>query len=350
MHFSLNGVCITLLSFCMGLWLFSHTAHAALVASYNFDTGSGTTTVDQSGNGHTGTITAATWTTSGHASNALLFPGAGSGSRVDIGNATDLNITGSMTTMAWIYITGNPGDDATIVSKRNFAGSAGFQLDTTVDTGPRTIGFKLANASGALMARFGSTTLAINTWYHVAGVYDASAQTLTVYLNGTVNNGTLTGTITTTQLSSTNTVMIGQRPGNLTTFGFQGRIDDVRLYNHALSATEIVTDMNTPVSSGAVPPKVGGLTIQWSQAYTLPLTLEWDYPLLSQQAVPLTNGVFEVYRDTANLVATIAYIDDQTTFTAQDATASSGNHCWKVRAFLDPDASDYSNEVCADVQ
>jgi hypothetical protein len=56
----------------------------------------------------------------------------------------------------------------------------GYQLDTTIDQGPRTIGFKLSDACGHLMARYGATPLALHTWYHVAGVYDAAAQTLDV--------------------------------------------------------------------------------------------------------------------------------------------------------------------------
>jgi len=37
--------------------------------------------------------------------------------------------------------------------------------------------------------RYGMSPLAIDTWYHVAGVYDAPAQTLDVYLNGELDNG-----------------------------------------------------------------------------------------------------------------------------------------------------------------
>ena len=72
----------------------------------------------------------------------------------------------------------------------------GFQLDTTVDKGTRTIGFKLTNSSGGQMFRYGATTLQTNTWYYVTGVYDATTQTLNVYLNGQLDNGVLVGTVT----------------------------------------------------------------------------------------------------------------------------------------------------------
>lgn len=75
---------------------------------------------------------------------------------------------GSMTISAWINSSSFPADDAAIVSNHN---GLGYQLDTTVDKGPRTIGFKLANACKNLMARYGATPLVVDTWYHVAGVY-----------------------------------------------------------------------------------------------------------------------------------------------------------------------------------
>src|SRR5262249_24523443 len=132
-------------------------------------------------------------------------------------------------------------------SKRG-AGSNGYQLDTTIDHGPRTIGFKLTNASGANMARYGATALALNTWYYVTGVYNAAAQTLDVYLNDVLDNGALVGTVTASQQNSTLPVVVGKRSG-LSGFEFNGRIDEVRIYNRALSLAEIKTNMNTPVGS-----------------------------------------------------------------------------------------------------
>ena len=110
----------------------------------------------------------------------------------------------------------------------------GYQLDTTVDRGPRTIGFKLTSSSGGSMFRYGATTLQANTWYHVTGVYNAATSELHVYLNGQLDDGTLLGTVTATQQNSTANVNIGRRPGS-SSFNFNGRIDDVRIYNRALT-------------------------------------------------------------------------------------------------------------------
>ena len=149
---------------------------------------------------------------------------------------------------AWVNSAAFPVDDAAIVSKRA-GGEVGYQLDTTVDRGPRTIGFKLTNSSGGNMFRYGATALQANTWYHVTGVYNAATSELHVYLNGQLDDGTLLGTVSSTQQNSSANVNIGRRPG-FSNFNLNGRIDDARIYNRALTPTEIQADMNTPVAGG----------------------------------------------------------------------------------------------------
>ena len=210
---------------------------------------SGTTTADATGHGITGTlVNGATFTTAGKYGNALALDGVND--YVDLGNPGALQLTGSMTVSAWINATAFPSDDAAVVSDRN-SGNLGFQLDTTVDTGRRTIGFKLTNSSGGDMIRYGATTLQTNTWYHIAGVYDAAAQTLHVYLNGQLDDGQLLGTVTATQQPSTLDVEIGQRPGNPGAFQFNGRIDDVRIADHAITQSQIQTSMAMPIDSSS---------------------------------------------------------------------------------------------------
>jgi PKD repeat protein len=214
------------------------------VAAYNFNASSGTTAVDVSGNGNTGVLTNGPLWVAGKNGNGVRLDGVND--YIDLGNPAALRLTGSMTLSAWINSSAFPFDDAAIISKRQSA-NVGYQLDTTIDRGPRTVGFKISDAAGNTVARYGATTLVTNTWYHVAGVYDATNRTLTVYLNGQLDNGVLVGTIPATQPSSTQNVNIGQRPGAPGTFNFAGVLDDVRIYNQALSQAEIQTDMGTSI-------------------------------------------------------------------------------------------------------
>jgi hypothetical protein len=153
-----------------------------------------------------------------------------------------------VTISAWIKFTSYPRDDAAIISSYN---GVGFQLDTTIDRGPRTIGFKLGSPCGLLMARYGKTPLALNTWYYVAGVYNAKAKTMDVYLNGELDNGFLLGQVMGIQKSSRQNVYVGRRSDS-DQCGFAGEIGDVRIYSLPLTKAEIVADMHGSVHSSAL--------------------------------------------------------------------------------------------------
>jgi len=86
----------------------------------------------------------------------------------------------------------------------------------------------------------GTAAVAQNTWTHLAATYDGT--TLKMFVNGTqVSSKAVVGAMS----PSTGLLKIG---GNAI-WGewFSGMIDEVRIYNRALSATEIQTDMNTRV-------------------------------------------------------------------------------------------------------
>ena len=153
-----------------------------------------------------------------------------------------------MTITAWINSSSFPVDDAAVVSQ--FQHGFGYQLDTTVDKGPRTLGFKLTNACGDLMARYGGTPLALGTWYHVAGVYDASRRMLDVYINGKMDNGALVGSVTSAQHSSRGPVYLGTR-SDFKGFGFAGSIREARIYSFALTNAQITADMRGAPVHGA---------------------------------------------------------------------------------------------------
>jgi hypothetical protein len=174
---------------------------------------------------------------------------------IDLGHSSALRFIGSMTISAWINSGSFPADDAAIVSQ--IQTGSGYQLDTTVDIGTRTIGFKLTNACGGLMARYGRTTMTAGRWYHVAGVYDAEAQRMDVYLDGQPDNGFLLGKVTGTQYTSRDSVYVGKRRGS-EEFNFAGAIDDVRVYSFALTRAQIAAEMHGQAVDGPPAPRVSG--------------------------------------------------------------------------------------------
>ncbi|NGZ09237.1 MAG: LEPR-XLL domain-containing protein, partial [Nitrospira sp. LK70] len=247
---------------------------ADLTAGYAFDEASGTTAADTSGNAIVGTLTNGPTWGAGKNGNGVILDGVND--YVNLGNPASLQVTGSLTLSAWVNASTFPIDDAAVVSKRA-SGELGFQLDVTKDTGPRTIGFKLTNSSGDQMFLYGATALQPNMWYHIAGVYDAATQSLHVYLNGQLDDGVAQGTVTTSQQnSSTTNVTIGRRAGT-TGFEFAGRLDDVRIYDRALTMAEIQTDMLTPLGATG-PDTIAPTVLSINRATTSPTnaaTVQW---------------------------------------------------------------------------
>ena len=92
---------------------------------------------------------------------------------------------------------------------------------------------------------FGTATLAVNTWTHLAATYDRA--TIRLFVNGVqVSTAAQTAAVSTSNAVLT----IG---ANFYGEYFAGLIDEVRIYNRALSAAEIQTDMSTAVG-GSPPP------------------------------------------------------------------------------------------------
>ncbi len=211
-----------------------------LVAGWRLDEGAGTTTADLTGNGATGTLVGSPTWTSGTRGGALSFGGT---QYVDFGNPTQLRLTSSMTLTAWIRIGSNPPDDGAIVAK---LGGVGWQLKTSPDTGVRTAAIQIAPTSSGTTQRYSATILQPGTWYHLAGVYDATARTLSVYVNGVLDNGVLSGTVPASQFDAPENVQLAQRAAFPGSFNFIGVIDEVHVYGRALGAAEVQTDMTVP--------------------------------------------------------------------------------------------------------
>ncbi len=206
---------------------------SGLVAAYGFEEGSGSTVSDTSGNGNNGTVSGGAWTTAGRYGDALVFNGTNT--LVTINDAASLHLGSALTLEAWV----NPsalGSWKNLIYKPQGSTGISYVLQgSSSSTQVPSLGMSVCSAN--LMA---PNPLPLNTWSHVAATYDGT--TMTFYVNGTqVSSQAQTGTIT----STTDALTIG---GN-SFYGenWAGIIDEVRIYNRALSTSEIQTDMQTPV-------------------------------------------------------------------------------------------------------
>jgi hypothetical protein len=207
---------------------------SGLVAAYGFEEASGPTVTDRSGAGNTGTITGATRITTGKFGSALSFNG--STNFVSIPDNNSLDLTTGMTLEAWIYQAANTNYRTVIIKETT--GDLAYAL-----YGASTYGSSSAHRPSAWLGPDdlgGVAALAANTWKHLATTYDGT--TWKLYVDGVqVASKAYTKPIPT----SNSPLKIG---GNAV-WGeyFSGRIDEVRVYDHGLTAAEVQGDMNRAV-------------------------------------------------------------------------------------------------------
>lgn len=185
--------------------------------------------------------------------------------------AAAFNFGGSFSIDAWIFLKGAPPEFAPIVSKWN---------DIPFGNENRSYFFAVENISG-LRLRFdvskdghflgGSSALVIsadlvplNTWNHVAAVFDGTTHSLTVYLNGHASSALTIPANVSAPFVNNEPLLIGAADAgsNVRDF-FNGLIDEVELFNRPLTQTEIQTIVNAGSSGKTIPIsiniKIGGV-------------------------------------------------------------------------------------------
>ncbi|MBW8041288.1 MAG: hypothetical protein FVQ85_14965 [Planctomycetes bacterium] len=199
-----------------------------LISHWKFDEGAGSIAYDSAGTDD-GTIFGTTWTT-GQIGGALDFDGVDD--YVDMADTVKNYLGTNYTVSAWIK-TNSFFPDNYIAAYRH-----------STDINPvlfvlhhynENIGFAVRDNSLNIAEALYTDTLTTNTWYHVAGV--RAGNILNVYVNGV---GGIADSATFGAITSDNLKIGATRfGGNPISEHFDGTIDEVAIYNRALSAEEI---------------------------------------------------------------------------------------------------------------
>ena len=167
---------------------------------------------------------------SGGLNNALNFDGVND--YVSVNSSAALNITSNLSLSAWVYRNSSGKYDC-IIGKDNYAGNNGYSLWIYDDD-------KLTLRFGNSRIYKSSTSIPSGTWVHVAGTFDGTNAKL--YINGTLDSSYPASAPT----SNSGGLYLGtpqDAVGN-PLFNFSGTLEDIRIWNIALTQSAIQSSMN----------------------------------------------------------------------------------------------------------
>ncbi|WP_420852197.1 DUF5695 domain-containing protein [Paenibacillus hamazuiensis] len=202
-----------------------------LVAHYKFDETSGTSAADSSGGGRTATLngSGATWA-AGKISNAVSLNGSSSYVSMPSGIVSGLN---DFTISAWVKI-GSLGDWARIF---DFGTGTGSYMFLSPQPGGAGLRYAITTGGNGAEQQLSYTQATpTGTWQHVA--VTLSGTTGTLYVNGTAVATNTSMTLKPSSLGNTTQNYIGKSQYTGDAY-LNGLVDDFRIYNRALSASEI---------------------------------------------------------------------------------------------------------------
>lgn len=206
----------------------------APIAEYLFEEGQGTAVNDTTGNGYIGSFagTAPLFTNAGHPGKGGKFNGTDN--QVNIN--TLYNTPANMTITAWVNLTTKDTNASELI---NIGNVIGIRLDDTTNGEDC---FIQVTASNWIHINNPWRTYAGTGWHHFACTYDATNHVQVLYIDGVVSSvGSDTHAILWTGQGST--TIIGNHP-SAAGYRFKGTVDNVRIYNYALSNAQVMWDMN----------------------------------------------------------------------------------------------------------
>ena len=212
----------------------SGASHA--LASYGFEEPVGNTVVDESGS-HDGDIAGATRSGAGRFGRALSFDGTDD--IVTVPDDSALRLTTGMTLEAWVKPTAATAWRSVIFKESNAGAAYGLYANSDQD---RPAVF-LGGATGVS----GPSVLEGNRWTHLAATFDGA--TLRLFVNGTA-----AGSLPVDGELSTGDGPLSFGANHVWGERFRGLIDEIRVYNRALSPAEIGADMGRSVVPGTPEP------------------------------------------------------------------------------------------------
>ena len=214
-----------------------------LVGLWHFDGGSGITASDSSGNFNDGDLMGDTsWTNSGKFGNALSFNGING--YVSVDDADILDITDELTIEAWIVANVNNTYKSIVVKGDAFSEKIiNYGLHIQAEVNPGTLRFFVFYGGSYKFVNSTSQVPTDDKWHHVAVTVNTTTDIVKFYIDGLPAG---IPTFTASLPISTSTLEIGRHRhfSSSASQYFDGKIDEVRIWNRALDEGEILDNFN----------------------------------------------------------------------------------------------------------
>ena len=205
-----------------------YSAEEGLVAYWPMDEGKGSVIRDKSGNGNDGKLFGATWVED-KGDKALSFDGIND--YVDCGNNTSVNIADALTIEFWIKPDIQPKVNTRIVSKGDTGMGKPEGYQYMVYLRSRKINFHLSNGN---KIKDIAASVTIGAMQHIVLTWDGN--TMKIFVNGEKKaTGKLVGPLNSND--NDRGLYIGSSKGGSY---FKGVLNEVRIYNRALSEEKIL--------------------------------------------------------------------------------------------------------------
>jgi len=244
-----SKVCLVSATLFLSASAFAQDLTTGLIMHYDFDAISGTNVPDISGTGNVGTLMGTALDTVGYSGNGVKMMVKDAYITIPADITASLN---SFTFSTWVNFSAlkkntrffDFGIEPSIISPASPVNDF-LAFIPSYDNDNSFMRLRFRPATGTSYNVNSTVKCPVGAWAHIALTYEwdatASAGTAKIYLNGAVvGTGTIPG-FNPSLLGSTPFNYLGYSRWSQDTNGLNGTIDDVRLYNRALTAADIVT-------------------------------------------------------------------------------------------------------------
>ena len=189
---------------------------------------------DESGNGNNGTVNGATLTADRNGSTNAAYNFTNSLNVINIPHSSSLNLSGAMSFSFWLNST-DVNAHQVIMNKATGGTSNSYILQ--LSPGNDTKNKIWLNCGGLTqISQLSNPVITSNNqWYHVTVVYDL--QKVSFYINGQLTN--TYSPLTSSTPTNTNPLTIGRDDDASNSTSFKGKLDDIAIYNRALTQEEV---------------------------------------------------------------------------------------------------------------